>query len=1125
MGKSLISAVARELEIALEPITLAIDDPWWRERLLNSLGIDATAVDAGQLLTALATARDLATAVRALDTDDVSFEHVTAVLNSIRQAAESLRAIESSNIAGFEGLGRDFLQFLVSIYLRNAHPLLFDVGVLTTLISPASEDDLTEPVVSGDRMVRQQVALDRFKLDRLPDLLRDPVSTLATEYGPWATADDANACADKLFPRLASLLGYLDIPVMYGLLDAERELLGDAVARLDHSLTVFVTESASGPPADIGFNLALLSEAQSGPAMIISPFGDLQFLRKLDDLELSLDFTGNVEGVAFSPQGATIVASAPTSEVIGELSAKLAPDPDEPPLALGSPTGTRFELGGARVSIAMRAGPDEQEIKFLLAVSDAAFILSVGDGDGFVSSIGGGGDSRATFDLGLTWSNKSGLQLQGGTGLEANFPAGYSLGGLTLSTVHVGLRPTTDSVIAEASGTLRASFGPFMAVVERTGLIANLSFPDNGGNLGVADLDFGFKPPSGVGFTLKGGVLSGGGFLRFDPERGEYAGALELTFASVSLKAIVMLSTKVEGAPFALLAMVYARFPGGLELGMRFTLNAVGGMIGLNRGFDYQALVAGLPSGALDALLFPEDPVTDAPRILAALGSICPVRPGAYTLALMVEIGWGSDYICALRLGIVLPLDEMRHIYLIGQVRVTCFRHLPEDVRLQLICDTTGEIGFDPFSLRIDGRLRDSRFGPIGIEGQMVMVLTTGAEPRFLIAAGGFHPNFKNIPSGLPAKIDRLAVSYEVGRFKAWFKGYFAVAAGTLQFGADVGCRYKAGSLGFTGNLAIDALIHLEPFEFEAEVRFNAAVEYRGHELFGVHVKATLWGPDRWRIKGHGSFSILFWDVDVDFNESWGDDVLSAAEPIVLLDKAAEDLLNDTYWEFEASAAAAAVHVATSAQGAGSAVHPLTTLAYRQRRFPLGMSLDRVGSSPISGPRTVPIPKFFAADDSEIEGEPALEPFAAGEYVDLDDDARLTRPSFEALPAGVAAGISGYRLPEGPVVEAEVDYEEFFLPRLRRFEPEFHLIDLNPELIGTLMAHEAAGRSRVGMKARLAKPREPVRNSMPKWSAADLGTLRLVANEAPEWTSRAPSALAQARPGAFVPVETFELAA
>jgi hypothetical protein len=277
---------------------------------------------------------------------------------------------------------------------------------------------------------------------------------------------------------------------------------------------------------------------------------------------------------------------------------------------------------------------------------------------------------------------------------------------------------------------------------------------------------------------------------------------------------------------------------------LRFTLNAVGGMIGINRGFDYQALVAGLPSGALDALLFPEDPVTDAPRILAALGSICPVRPGAYTLALVAELGWGSDYICTLRLGIVLPLDDMRRIYLIGQLRIDCFRHLPEGIRLQLICDALGEVGFDPFSLRVDGRLRDSRFGPIGIEGQLVMLLTTGADPRFLIAAGGFHPNFKSIPAGLPATIDRLAVTYEVGRLKAWFKGYFAVAAGTLQFGAEMGCLYKAGSLGFTGNLAIDALIHLDPFQFEAEGRFNVAVEYRGHELFGVHVKATLWGPE-----------------------------------------------------------------------------------------------------------------------------------------------------------------------------------------------------------------------------------------------------------------------------------------
>ena len=41
----------------------------------------------------------------------------------------------------------------------------------------------------------------------------------------------------------------------------------------------------------------------------------------------------------------------------------------------------------------------------------------------------------------------------------------------------------------------------------------------------------------------------------------------------------------------------------------------------------------------------------------------------------------------------------------------------------------------------------------------------------------------------------------------------------------------------------------------------SVGVKFRGHELMGVSVRLTLWGPRRWRAKGRGQFTILFWDV------------------------------------------------------------------------------------------------------------------------------------------------------------------------------------------------------------------------------------------------------------------------
>src|SRR5262249_26373589 len=136
---------------------------------------------------------------------------------------------------------------------------------------------------------------------------------------------------------------------------------------------------------------------------------------------------------------------------------------------------------------------------------------------------------RADFDLGLAWSSERGLTLRGSTSLDATLPIGLSIGGVTLSTVHLSLQAREASVLAEVSASFAASIGPVLAVIDRVGIATAVTFPETGGNLGVADLDLGFKPPTGAGLSIDEAVVTGGGFLTFDPERGQYAGVVELS--------------------------------------------------------------------------------------------------------------------------------------------------------------------------------------------------------------------------------------------------------------------------------------------------------------------------------------------------------------------------------------------------------------------------------------------------------------------------------------------------------------------------------------------------------------------------------------------------------------------
>src|SRR5204862_2632339 len=115
-------------------------------------------------------------------------------------------------------------------------------------------------------------------------------------------------------------------------------------------------------------------------------------------------------------------------------------------------------------------------------------------------------------------------------GLDADIPVGLSLAQtISVPTVHLGLKADDSGLTAEVSAALVITIGPVLATVDRIGSLSTLNFPDNDGNLGVAELDLSFKPPSGAGISIQSAIVTGGGFLSFDFDKGQYSGVLSLT--------------------------------------------------------------------------------------------------------------------------------------------------------------------------------------------------------------------------------------------------------------------------------------------------------------------------------------------------------------------------------------------------------------------------------------------------------------------------------------------------------------------------------------------------------------------------------------------------------------------
>src|SRR5581483_3986109 len=381
--------------------------------------------------------------------------------------------------------------------------------------------------------------------------------------------------------------------------------------------------------------------------------------------------------------------------------------------------------------------------------------------------------------------------------------------GLTLT---VGMQGGTFPVGLAAN--IKAALGPLAATVEQVGAEVRVRFPaDHSGNLGVVDVGFGFKPPKGVGLVIDAGVVKGGGYLFFDFDKEEYAGALELMISGiVSVKAIGLITTKMpDGSKgFSLLIIITAEFGTGIQLGFGFTLIGVGGLLGLNRTVRLEPLADGVRTGAVNNIMFPQDVVANAPRIISDLRTIFPPEQGKFLIGPMAKLGWGTPALISLSLGIIIEIPG--NLAILGVLR--CILPTKDAAILVLQVAFVGAIEFDKKRLWLFAGLFESRVLFITLEGEMGVLAAFGDDANFVISVGGFHPQFTPPPLPFPVP-KRLALDLlnEPGE-RIRIEGYFAVTTNTVQFGARAELVFGFDDFGLHGHLGFDALFQFSPFYF-----------------------------------------------------------------------------------------------------------------------------------------------------------------------------------------------------------------------------------------------------------------------------------------------------------------------
>ena len=605
---------------------------------------------------------------------------------------------------------------------------------------------------------------------------------------------------------------------------------------------------------------------------------------------------------------------------------------------------------------------------------------------------------QAEAQLGLGMSLLSGFIITGGGKLTIELSVSIDLGPVSIQALQLTLQPAADQFQLGAGVNLNANLGPLAASVEGIGIQAALQFKH--GNLGPAQLDVSFLPPKGVGLSINAGVVQGGGFLYIDTDRGEYAGALQLEIADfLSVSAIGLISTKMPdgSSGFSLLIIISADFGPGIQLSFGFTLLAVGGLLGLNRTVLFQSLIDGIRTNAVQSIMFPQDIIANAPRIISDLRAIFPPQDGTFLIGPMARIGWGEPTLISLSLGVIIEIPP-GDAAILGILRAA----LPADqiAILVLQVNFAGVLEFDKQRFYFYATLFDSHVLFITISGSMGVLFAYGDDANFVLSVGGFHPQFNRppLPFPTPQRISIDLINESFARIHA--DGYFAVTTNTIQFGTHSNFFFGFSACSVSGSSGFDALIQFSPFYFIAEISTQFSVQVFGVGVYGVGIDVSLSGPTPWHVHGTASLSFFFFSIDIGIDFTWGDNPDTTLPPIQVMPILAAEAQKSSNWKtaLPPNLKLLVVLRQLDPSEASLVLHPAGTLQVSQRTIPLDLQLDKVGSQVPSDANQF---AFSVAGTVLTKVRELQEPFAPSQFRNFDDATKLSQPAFVPQDSGI----------------------------------------------------------------------------------------------------------------------------
>lgn len=616
-------------------------------------------------------------------------------------------------------------------------------------------------------------------------------------------------------------------------------------------------------------------------------------------------------------------------------------------------------------------------------------------------------DPTMKISTSLLYDMQNGLKIDGGAKFHLDFDISkLEIGPVKFDKLSVDLGNLSGS-FGDLGMTLGSTFALDFSCLtmsfENLGISFDINFLKPDGSLGDYDFSGSFKFPDGIGISIETPVVKGAGLISYDKSEGTLFSALSLeVLKKFTVGCIVDADLGVkDGHCFSLVALISTSFSPGIPLGMGFSLNGVGGCLGLNRKYDADAVSGGVRSGVFGSVFFVDNVMNHLTEMKTAVKQFFPEKKKQFFLGVLCKICFEPVVTC--EFGLLIQAPDPTSIGIVGALKV----RVGDTNLIKINVYFFGEIDFDK-GLRFDASIVDSEIVGLKLEGDMAFRLFWGGPYKgFGLSIGGFHPAYKP-EEGLKfaPNMRRLSLSLNYDIVKIKLETYLAVTSNSFQIGAHLDLQVGWKKFGLIGYAGFDALFVFKPFRFSFSLEVGVAVMVSGAKLFSVDLSLSVEGPAKWRVKGKAYFTVLFIPVKCKFSLAWGKSPKEEKRATIAVwkDVLLPELLRDNNW------------ITSSAEqnndgkekdvNAMLTLQPNDTFSFNQSAVPFDYPMDLCNDALPEDFTSFHLKKVSIIADKEefsLETSCLNNDFAPSLYKELSNEERLSNPSYESVTSGFEA--------------------------------------------------------------------------------------------------------------------------